>query len=380
MTSRDEGPPARVRALELFDGSPTVVSRAPGRVNLIGEHTDYNDGFVLPMALPFDTVIVGAPMPSGSGVSLLSEGFGEVTFDPRDPLSARDWSTHLRGIHALLEAEGVEVPDWRGVIATDIPMGASLSSSAAIEIACLGLILALSGEEAWPPDRLARLGQQVENQVLGLPSGIMDQLISAAALAGHASLIDCRTLQTRHFPLPDAHAVVVMDTLTRRELVDSEYAARRADCETAASELGVAALRDASLAELSILAEGRIHNRARHVVTENQRTLDAAAAMTDGDAGRLGELMNASHDSLRDDYEVSGPGLDAIVDAARVAPGCRGARMTGGGFAGCAVALVEVDAVGQFVASVSADYRERTGETPTLWPVQPAHGAAVEVV
>jgi galactokinase len=373
---------ARARALALLGRPPAVVARAPGRVNLIGEHTDYNDGFVLPMALPFDTVIAAVPNAAGCGIDIESEGFGVVHVDPAAPLDGeRDWSIHLRGVHAVLADEGVPLSDWSGVVATDIPMGASLSSSAALEVACASVVLALAQQaDLFDGRELALLGQRVENDVLGLPSGIMDQLISATARAGHASLIDCRSLQAVEYPLPTEAAVIVMDTLTRRELIESEYADRRADCAEAALRIGVPALRDARIEDLVRLNDDRLRRRAHHVVTENQRAVDAAAAMGADDAATLGELMNASHRSLRDDYEVSGPGLDAIVDVAWSAPGCLGARMTGGGFAGCAVALVDVSAVDEFMRVVEAGYHVRTGQRPALWPVEPSPGASAELM
>ena len=371
---------ARSRAIRGLDGRVDLVASAPGRVNLIGEHTDYNDGFVLPLALPFATVIAARSSRPGSGVRIVSEGFGSVNFVPTSPLlGANDWSIHLRGVHALLADEGVGVPDWTGSIATDIPMGASLSSSAALEVTCIHTLVSLARVTPdWDGARIARLGQRVENEVLGLPSGIMDQLISATARSGHASLIDCRDLTTTHVRLPAESTVVVMDTGTRRELVDSEYAARREDCRRACDELKVAALRDATLGDIGRLDEPRLHRRARHVVTENHRTLEAASAMTAGDAHRLGELMTESHESLRDDYEVSGPALDAIVSAALAASGCLGARMTGGGFAGCAVALVETGQLEDFCVAVAESYQQRTGTKPQLWPVTPSAGASVE--
>jgi galactokinase len=372
---------AETRATRAFTErweTPTVVARAPGRVNLIGDHTDYNDGFVLPVALPFDTVIVGALAPVGSGVELVSEGFGTISIDLSEPAATdRDWGIHLRGVHQLLGQLNVPLPDWRGTISTDIPAGASLSSSAALEVACISLLLHFAGV-SWSGADIALLGQRVENEVLGLPSGIMDQLISATATDGHASLIDCRSLIAKHYRLPPDVRIVVMDSGTRRELVDSEYAQRQSSCEEAARHLGLTSLRDASLDDLDRLAGNELlRSRARHVVTENQRTLDAAKAMTAGDNTRLGELMTKSHNSLRDDFEVSGPGLDAIVDAAMAAPGCLGARMTGGGFAGCAVALVRVSDVEPFVGTVARTYKAKTGDTATLWPVAPGPGACV---
>ena len=358
------------------------MSRAPGRVNLIGEHTDYNEGFVLPCALPFDTVIAASPSHDGQ-VQIHAEGFGELRTDtsgtPLDD-AAEPWSLHLRGVHRLMADAGVEVQGWRGCISTDIPTGASLSSSAAVEVATINLLLALT-DTSWTPTAVARLGQQVENRVLGLPSGIMDQLISASAATGAATLIDCRSLDMTRHRIPPEAVVVVMDTGSRRRLVDSAYADRRTSCERAAELLGVTSLREAGLSDLArLVGEGNLMARARHVITENARTVSAADAMDRADVERLGALMNASHDSLRDDYEVSGPELDAMVEIARGLPGCHGARMTGGGFAGCAVALVDRSLVDEFTATATLAYRNHVGIEPVLWAVQPAAGASVELL
>ncbi len=379
-TSRP-GPTARERAAAQHHrkwGSPLLVSRAPGRVNLIGEHTDYNDGFVLPMALPFDTAVAASRAPSGAGVEIHSEGFGSVVIDPAVPMDTGHWSVHLRGVCRLLSDEGVNPGPWRATVATDIPAGASLSSSAALEVAVAMAILGLSGFE-WAPQAIAKLGQRVENEVVGVPSGIMDQLISASAVPGHASLIDCRSLQSTPVPIPPRAVVAVMDTSTRRELVASAYADRRDSCARAAAALSLSSLRDAQLADLNRLPPSLSteRRRARHVITENQRTLDAAKAMSDGDADAIGALMDASHDSLRDEYQVSGPALDQIVDIARASPGCLGARMTGGGFAGCAVALVNADDADDFCSVVVERFRNSCGLEAAIWLCEPAAGGSL---
>ena len=381
-TSDDSRPemPARERAMEHHRrrwGIPDVVGRAPGRVNLIGEHTDYNEGFVLPMALPFDTAVAASPGPGGSGVEIHSEGFGTAQFDPADPNQVRGWSVHLRGVCRLLKQHGVDPGAWRATIATDIPAGASLSSSAALEVAVVLAVLELAGVD-WATEAIAQLGQQVENEVVGVPSGIMDQLISATAVPGHASLIDCRSLHTTLVPIPAGAVVAVMDTSTRRQLVSSAYADRRESCKRAAAALDLVSLRDAQLGDLSRLPEslGTEKRRARHVITENQRTLDAAAAMADGDASAVGALMDASHASLCDDFEVSGPALDQITEIARTSPGCFGARMTGGGFAGCAVALVSAEHADSFSPLVIDRFRNACGLEATIWLCEPAAGGS----
>ena len=376
-------PDARERAIARHRarwGEPEVVARAPGRVNLIGEHTDYNEGFALPMALPFDTVL--AISSDGDGrdgpVTVDSAGFGTVTIQPSaDPTAVPGWARHLAGCVTLLRARDVASGGWRTTIDTDVPTGASLSSSAALEVATITGLLARAGVE-WAVVDVARLGQRVENEVVGLPSGIMDQLISAGAVAGHASLMDCRALTLTPVPLPTGVVVAIMDTGTRRVLAEAAYGDRRAACERAAARIGVPALRDATLDQLVSVDDEVDRRRAHHVITENQRTLDAAAAMRSGDAAALGRLMDASHDSLRDDFQVSGAGLDAIVDVARAAPGCLGARMTGGGFAGCAVALVRTDTVPAFVADV-VDRYAFGGHTARIWTCEPAAGASVQI-
>ena len=358
-------------------GAPALVSRAPGRVNLIGEHTDYNEGFVLPMALPFDTAVAASSAPGHFGLEVYSEGFGSAVFGPADPIGNGDWSVHLRGVCRLLGELGVNPEPWRATIATDIPAGASLSSSAALEVAVALAVLGLAGVE-WAPQDIARLGQRVENEVVGVPSGIMDQLISATAVAGHASLIDCRSLHATPVPIPDGVVVAVMDTSTRRQLVNSAYADRRKSCARAAAALGLSSLRDAQLGDLARLPSslGVERRRARHVITENRRTLDAAQAMSDGDADALGALMDASHASLRDDYEVSGPALNQIVEIARTSPGCLGARMTGGGFAGCAVALLSTEHADDFCPLVIDRFRNASGLEAAIWLCEPAEGGS----
>ncbi|MGA1106891.1 MAG: galactokinase [Ilumatobacteraceae bacterium] len=375
---------AQDRALALhrqrFRGSPTLVASAPGRVNLIGEHTDYNDGHVLPLALPMRTVITVEP--TDGPVTLVSEVFGEASFDLATSAgTSSGWVRYVHGAVELARAEGYPVRPWCGVVATDVPVGASLSSSAALEIAAL--LAACPAGDAPPPALLARLGQRVENEVIGLGTGIMDQLVSAAAADGSALLIDCRSLDTRPVPLPEGVSVVVVDTGTRRQLETSAYDDRRADCAEAASTLRVSALRDASPDDWTKL-DGRVAARARHVLGEQVRVAAAVAAMEAGDVVSLGRLMDESHASLRDDYEVSSPALDAMVLAARGLPGCLGARMTGGGFAGCIVALVADDAVADFSSALLVAYREPVDQPSTepiaVMPVRPSRGAAIEPV
>ena len=384
MTNRA---PAAERAVALHRerwGAPAVVSRAPGRVNLIGEHTDYNDGFVLPMAIEFDTVVALSRAQrdrAGSDVvsTVVSEHFGEATLDhQRDQIDATHWSAYVFGVSRLLDGRGIAAEPWRCSVATDVPIGASLSSSAALEVAMAAALLHVAGE-SWDAVATARICQRVENEVVGMPCGIMDPLICASAVEGHASLIDCRSLDIEPRRLVDGSVIAILDTMTRRELVDSAYADRRAACARAADWLATDALRDAQLDAIERMpADLRTERRrARHVITENERTLAAANAMDAGDADALGDLMNASHASLRDDYEVSGPGLDAMVGIAQSSPGCRGARMTGGGFAGCAVALVDAEGAEAFTRTVRDRYRAANGLDAGIWLSQPAAGASL---
>ena len=347
-------------------------------MNLIGEHTDYNEGFTLPMALPFDTVLAISSEgdPRDGTVTIDSDGFGTVTIDPSaDPSTAPGWALHLAGCVSLLGACGVAAGGWRATIDTDIPTGASLSSSAALEVATISALLARAGLH-WPPIEVAHLGQRVENEVVGLPSGIMDQFISAGAVAGHASLMDCRTLTLTPVSLPPGVVIAILDTGTRRVLAEAAYADRQATCQRAATQIGVPSLRDATLDQLPLVADAVDRRRAHHVITENQRTLAAVEAMRVGDISHLGHLMDASHVSLSEDFEVSGPGLDAIVDVARAAPGCLGARMTGGGFAGCAVALVRADDAAVFTDEVTTRYGF-DGHIARVWLCEPSAGASV---
>ena len=365
---------------DWFHEPPAFVVRAPGRVNLIGEHTDYNDGFCLPMAIDRALWIALRPRRDGQvGVAALDVG-ESITFE-LGALSPGEagWGQYVTGVAWALQHNGYNLSGWEGVMSSDIPIGSGLSSSAALELAVARAFAAVSGF-AWQPEGMARIAQQTENQWLKLRTGIMDQLIGATGVEGQALLIDCRSLAREPVPLPSGATVVVMDTRTPRGLVNSAYNERRAECEQAAQRLGVAALRDVSRADLERLGDRLspvLRRRARHVITENERTLLAAAAMRAGDTAELGRLMNASHDSLRDDYEVTSVTLDAMVASARRQKGCWGARMTGAGFGGCAIALVAEPAVEPFIAGVFQAYQQATGLTPDIFACRPAAGAGL---
>jgi galactokinase len=364
----------------VFGQPPTWVVRAPGRVNLIGEHTDYNAGFVLPLAI--DRAVWIALRPDSDGyVVVQSLDFGAQAHFRLDTLRNTDagWPEYLKGVAWALQTAGYAVRGWRGVLAGDVPIGAGLSSSAALEMATARAFAAVGGWE-WQPAEMALLGQRAENQWVGVNCGIMDQMISACGRAGHALLIDCRSLDSELAPLPADTAVVVLDTATRRGLADSAYNERRSRCEAAARHFGVAALRDVSVTLFEARAgelDPETRRRARHVVTENERTLAARAAMQRGDAAELGRLMNASHVSLRDDFEVSSTELNAMVECALEQDGCYGARMTGAGFGGCAVALVAQAAASAFATAVAAAYRTRTGIQPQVYVTAATNGAEV---
>jgi len=364
-----------------FDGEPTFLARAPGRVNLIGEHTDYNDGFVLPMAIDRAAWITLRPRDDRQ-VRVYSLDYEETAeFSLDDLHKGKGWAEYIKGVANELKVAGFQVKGWDGVLGGDVPKGAGLSSSAALELVAARAFAAVSKFD-WNPARMAQIGQKAENRWVGVNCGIMDQMVSAAAQAGHALFLDCRSLEYDHVPLPDKAAVVVMDTSTRRGLVDSAYNERRAQCEAAAKFFGVPALRDVSLEEFrakSSALENTVMRRARHIITENQRVLDAVDAMRAGDASILGRLFNESHASLRDDFEVTNEALNQIVATAQVHPACFGARMTGAGFGGCAVALVDEKQVGGFTSTIAEKYRQRSGLEAQFYVCQPGAGAGLVV-
>jgi galactokinase len=363
-----------------FGQPPRWVVRAPGRVNLIGEHTDYNDGFVLPLAI--DRAIWIALRPRDDGrVVVHSIDYHESKDFSLDDLKDEKagWIEYLKGVVWCLREAGHALAGWEGVMAGDVPLGAGLSSSAALEMATARAMAALAGLP-WEPSRMALLGQRAENRWIGVNCGIMDQMISASGKAGHAMLLDCRTLEARFAPLPPQVAVVVLDTGTRRGLVDSAYNERRSQCEAAARFFGVKALRDVTPAMFEDKAAGldeTTRRRARHVVTEDARTLQAVEAMDRGDVARLGQLMNQSHVSLRDDYEVCNDALNTMVEIAQSHGDCFGARMTGAGFGGCAVAIVRAEAANEFAATTAAAYQARSGCRPAVYVCHATDGAEV---
>ena len=372
--------------VQRYGRAPVWMAAAPGRVNLIGEHTDYNDGYVFPMALERYTVAAGAPR-SDLRVCVQSlEGSEpvEVSLDqPLQPRARGFWGNYPLGVLAGFVDRGVPVRGLDVLVHSSVPLGGGLSSSAALEVAVATLLEAAWGVRLDPVEK-ALLCQRAEHTYAGMPCGIMDQFIAVLARPEHALLLDCRSRQYEHVPFRDpAVSVLVIDTRVKHALTGSEYPTRRRQCEMAAAALGVPALRDVTLAQLTEARprlDSVVYRRARHVVGEIERTLEAAAAMRQGDWVRAGRLMYASHDSLREDYEVSCRELDIVVEAARsigVAGGLYGCRMTGGGFGGCAVALVRTEAVDEVQSRIQAEYQRLTGIQPTLFVTRPGRGAWV---
>jgi len=371
---------------QTFGAPPELLVRSPGRVNLIGEHTDYNDGWVFPAALDMGTVVAARRRDDGLLRAVARRMNGEDCAGLGDlrPDEAAGWARFVRGVAALLLAEGVPLSGANLLIDGDLPLGAGLSSSASVELGVAVALLALAGQRMERP-ALARLGQRVENEIIGLQSGIMDQLAVACGVAGHALLIDCRTLAATPVPLPPSARILVLDSAVPRTLAGSAYNQRRAECEAALAKLrevepGLRALRDVAPAFLAA-QEGRLsateRRRARHVVGENQRVLESVAALRRGDVATFGRLMVVSHASLRDDYEVSGPELDWLVAAALETPGVYGARLTGAGFGGCVVALVEVARAESIAATLAERYRAATGRKGQAYVCDLAEGVNV---
>ncbi|HEY7509421.1 MAG TPA: galactokinase [Vicinamibacteria bacterium] len=367
---------------EAFGRAPRLF-RAPGRVNLIGEHTDYNDGFVLPIALDRDTVAAASERDDRRLVARSADGGepGEIDLDAAPTARRGTWLDYVEGTARVVEERFGRLRGADLLVAGDVPVGAGLSSSAALEISVGTALAALAG---LPLDgrALALAGQAAEHRFVGTRCGIMDQLASVLGRAGHALFVDCRSLDVRAIPVhPERAAVLVFDSGVRHQHSSGEYNVRRAQCEEAVARLaargaGIRALRDVTPAELreAGLPEP-LRRRARHVVTEIARTEEAAAALTRGDLAGFGRLMYASHASLRDDYEVSVPELDALVEAAAATSGVLGARMTGGGFGGCAIALVERARVQFAGASIAAAYANRFGRSPGWFVTSAAEGA-----
>ena len=367
-----------------FAVQPTLAVQAPGRVNLIGEHTDYNGGFVLPCAIDYHTAIAGAPRADRRVRVLAVDYAGETDeFDLDQPIVARDdrmWANYVRGVVKYLLEAGHQLSGADLAISGNVPQGAGLSSSASLEVATGQFFKALCAL-AVTPTELALIGQRAENRFVGCNCGIMDQLISAQGEADHALLIDCRSLVTQSVAMPSDIAVIIINSNVQRGLVGSEYNTRREQCEEAARFFGVAALREVDLPTFEAKKGGLnpvVARRARHIITDSQRAIDLAQALKAGDLALIGELMAASHASMRDDFEITHPAVDALVDIVKAALGSSGgARMTGGGFGGCVVALAPQSLVGAVREAVAANYRQASGLDAATYVCHASAGAGV---
>jgi galactokinase len=366
---------------ELYRQS-CMIFRAPGRVNLIGEHTDYNQGFVMPVAIELSCwVAISATADRIIEVHSANLHEGRV-FDLDEPRRLGDWSDYVQGVALILERSGYHLPGAKMLVWSDVPMGSGLSSSAALEIAT-GMALLNTQPAPCDPVQLALACQRAENEYVGARCGIMDQFIASHGRTGHAVMLDCRSLQHRFLPVPPSACLVICNSMVKHQIAAGEYNQRRAQCEEAVHALstvipGLSALRDLSLIDLERfrhLLSPTVYRRCRHVITENQRVGEAAAALEQYDLARLGELMAASHRSLRDDYEVSCPELDLLVETAAQTAGVHGARMTGGGFGGCTVNVVSSEAVAGFAEKIALTYRKQTGVTPEIYVSTASAGA-----
>lgn len=374
---------------EVFGkGGPITTAVAPGRVNLIGEHTDYNHGFVFPMAIGLSIELAGR-LRGDRQVQIYAADYREkVSFSLDEPLTqdpVQRWSNYGRGVLWALQQAGVELRGVELVLGGDLPKGAGLSSSAALEIATALVLQDLLGFDM-AANRLAQLCQQAEGDFVGLKCGIMDQLSVLCAQSDHALLLDCRSLEIEQVPLElGNYRVVVCHSGVKHDLVASEYNRRRQECATGVRALQarfprIGSLRDADLSQLEQCwgeLDEVVFRRCRHVISENGRVLESVQALRQGDLRRFGQLINASHDSLRDDYQVSCPEVDRLVDLARSLPGVLGARITGGGFGGCTVNLVPQEVIEDFRRVVLGEYQRVTGVIPRLFVSSPVDGARI---
>lgn len=365
-------------------GGKCRVFRAPGRVNLIGEHTDYNDGYAMPVAIDFDTYAACAETNSGklSIQSLQEPGAAEFTTNEPTPIALHNWTDYVRGVSIELEREGRPLRGANLLIDGHVPTGAGLSSSAALEVASA---MALLGFSIPPMDHttIARLCQRAENEFVGSRCGIMDQLASLKGARGNAMLLDCRSLDVRFLPLPEDVSMIICNTMVKHSIAHGEYNVRRAECEAGVRHFahhreGIKALRDVTEDDLRQWGSGLsdvLLRRCRHVVTENARVLAAAFALESGDLKQFGQLMYQSHRSLKDDFEVSCSELDLMVELAESIPGTYGARMTGGGFGGCTINLVERKEALRFSERIVESYQRATQIRPEVYITGAAQGA-----
>ena len=366
-------------------GTSPDIFRAPGRVNLIGEHTDYNEGFVMPAAIGFYTWVAVSKRPDRT-LHVRSDEFNETVDLSLEALAGpprKHWSDFVRGVAAVLEARGVNVKGANLIVQGQVPMGAGLSSSASLEVAT-GLALLSVSEAAVPQLDLVKMCQRAEHEYVGTRCGIMDQFIAVYGRSGHALMLDCRTLEYQALAVPADARLVICNSMVKHVLAGGEYNRRRADCEAGVKLFrqtmpSVRALRDVTLADLerhrSEFPEV-VSRRCRHVISENQRVLDAAETLRSGDLGQFGRLMYESHRSLRLDYEVSCKELDLLVEIAATCEGVYGSRMTGGGFGGCTITLARADSVEHFRRKITQGYKDETGITADVYVCSAAQGAA----
>ncbi len=370
---------------ERYYRTQPAIFRAPGRVNLIGEHTDYNDGFVMPAAIGFYTWIAASPRPDRT-LHVRSEEFHETVDLSLGALAGpprKHWTDFVRGVAAVLQSSGAPISGANLIIQGQVPMGAGLSSSASLEVAT-GLALLSVSHVEMPQLELVKACQRAEHEYVGTRCGIMDQFVAVFGRSGHALMLDCRTLEYQTLAIPADARLVICNSMVKHELASGEYNRRRADCEAGVkifrkSLPNVQALRDVSLTDLANhqteLPEV-VYRRCRHVISENQRVLDAADALRASNLSRFGQLMYESHHSLRDDYEVSCMELDLLVEIASSCEGVYGSRMTGGGFGGCTITLVRSEGVGAFQQKTITTYKKQTGIVPDLYVCSAAQGAA----
>jgi galactokinase len=372
------------RATDAFEWAwgrpPEVLARAPGRVNLIGEHVDYNDGLVLPAAIDLDVAVAASPR-HDRRVRVLAADLGEeAAFHLDHPSERRPvWTSYVQGVCALIQRTGIHLPGLDLAIAGDVPRGTGLSSSAALEVATAKAVLA-AARRTLTDLEIVELCHRAESEWVGVHCGVMDTFASVFGETGHAIFLDCRTLACMPVPLPDEVMLVATHSGIPRGLQDSAYNERVAECNEAARLLRVRRLRDLTheqFAERADALSDVLRRRARHVVTEIARTRDAAAALEGGATWRVGRYLNESHESLRTDFEVSTPELDALVQIARSIHGVYGSRLTGAGFGGCTLSLVARHAIAEFQDRVPAEYRRRTGNTATVYVLRASAGASL---
>ena len=377
---------------EKFGHVPAHIARAPGRVNLLGEHVDYNDGFVLPAAIDRATYIAFSPTDAPHSTLVAADFDQQASFSAEsiatktqtDATPMPEWALYPAGVMWALKEEGLRVPSMNAVFASDVPRGSGLSSSASVEIA-FAIAWQTLGGWTLPAMQRALLGQKAENKYVGVNCGIMDQFASACGVENKLLLLDCRSLEWKTMPLPDHVSIVIADTTVRRKLTSGEYNKRRDACEEAVRLLKhdlpkINSLRDVSLEDFNRLANklpDEVERRARHVVEEIGRSNQAEALLEAGDIQNFGRLMNECHASLRDLYEVSCPELNVMVNIAQPLNGCYGARLTGAGFGGCTVNLVSKNDVETFAQSLAAGYEAETGLRPEIYISQASNGGAL---